>query len=148
MPLTGDYAPSPWEAVANQVADYERTDGVEGGDFMGGPCIILTSLGTKTGHIRKTPLIRVAEGTSYAVVGSMGGAPTEPQWVSNLRANPLVELQDKSQRQDYLAREVHGDEKVEWWAIATKFWPAYDTYQAATERIIPLFVLEPGKAGV
>ncbi|MEO6629604.1 MAG: nitroreductase/quinone reductase family protein [Aquihabitans sp.] len=94
MPLTGEYEPTPWEPVANQVADYERTDGVEGSDFMGGACIILTSLGAKSGKIRKTPLIRVTDGASYAVIGSMGGAPTSPQWVHNLVAKPRVELQD------------------------------------------------------
>jgi len=143
MPLTGTYEPTPWEPVAQQVADYERTDGVEGADFMGGPCIILTSVGAKSGNLRKTPLIRVTDGTSYAVIGSMGGAPTSPQWVHNLAANPTVELQDKADRRDYVAHEATGDEKARWWAIATEVWPDYDTYQQATERVIPLFVLDP-----
>jgi deazaflavin-dependent oxidoreductase (nitroreductase family) len=143
MPLSGEYVPTPWEPVAEQVAEYERSDGVEGSDFMGGRCVVLTGLGAKTGFIRKTPLIRVTDGTNYAVLGSMGGAPTEPQWVGNLRANPLVELQDMAERKDYTARETFGDEKVAWWAIAVEFWPDYDTYQEATERVIPLFVLEP-----
>lgn len=143
MPLIGDYEPSPWEPVAQQVADYERTDGVEGGEFMGGPCIVLTTRGAKSGKIRKTPLIRVEEDGRYVVIASMGGAPTEPMWAGNLRAHPLVELQDLGTRRDYVAREVEGEEKARWWAIATSVWPDYDAYQASTERIIPLFVLDP-----
>ena len=143
MPLTGTYEPSPWEPIADQVADYERTDGEEGAEFMGGPCIILTTKGAKTGNLRKTPLIRVTDGTSYVVIGSMGGAPNSPQWVTNLRTNPLVELQDRADRRDYVAREVTGDEKARWWSLATEVWPAYDEYQTKTERIIPLFVLDP-----
>ena len=143
MPLDGDYEPSPWEPIAEQVATYERTDGADGYDFMGGPCIILTTVGAKSGKLRKTPLIRVTDGTSYAVVGSMGGAPTAPQWVQNLRANPQVEVQDKAERHDYVARETSGTDKAEWWARATSVWPDYDKYQASTERVIPLFVLDP-----
>ena len=143
MPLTGTYEPSPWEPIADQVADYERTDGEEGAEFMGGPCIILTTKGARSGNLRKTPLIRVTDGTSYVVIGSMGGAPNSPQWVTNLRANPLVELQDRAERHDYLAREVTGHEKATWWSLATEVWPAYDEYQTKTERIIPLFVLDP-----
>jgi F420H(2)-dependent quinone reductase len=143
MPLDGEYEPSPWEPIAEQVAQYESTGGVEGGEFMGGPCIILTSKGATSGKLRKTPLIRVSDGTSYAVVGSMGGAPDHPQWVHNLRANPLVELQDGAERRDYAVREVDGEEKATWWSRATSVWPDYDTYQSATERVIPLFVLDP-----
>jgi len=143
MPLTGTYEPSPWEPIAEQVEQYERTDGVEGGEMQGAPCIILTTKGAKSGNLRKTPLIRVTDGTSYVAVGSMGGAPNSPQWVTNLRAHPEVELQDLADRRDYVAREVTGDEKATWWKLSTEAWPAYDEYQTKTERIIPLFVLDP-----
>ncbi len=143
MPLAGEYEPSPWEPIAEQVALFESTNGAEGNEFMGGPCIILTSVGAKSGKLRKTPLIRVTDGTSYAVIGSMGGAPTSPQWVHNLQTNPQVELQDGAVKHDLTARQLEGDEKAAWWAKATEVWPDYDTYQASTERIIPLFVLEP-----
>ncbi len=143
MPLEGHYEPSPWEPISDQVALFEATDGAEGNDFLGGTCIILTSKGAVSGNLRKTPLIRVTDGTRYAVVGSMGGAPTAPQWVHNLRANPRVELQDGPIRRDYTARQTEGDEKEEWWAHATEVWPDYDEYQASTDRVIPLFVLDP-----
>lgn len=143
MPLDGEYEPSPWEPIAEQVEQYERTNGVEGGEFMGGPCIILTSKGARSSKLRKTPLIQITDGTSYVVIGSMGGAPDHPQWVHNLRANPLVELQDGADRRDYTAREVTGNEKATWWSLATGVWPDYDTYQSSTDRVIPLFVLDP-----
>ena len=142
MSLDGEYEPSPWEPVADQVALYERTGGAEGADFMGGRCIILTSRGARSGRVRKTPLIRVTDGTNYVAIGSLGGAPSHPQWVHNLRADGHVELRDGAVVKDYTAREVDGDEKAAWWKLATEVWPDYDTYQQATERVIPLFVLE------
>jgi deazaflavin-dependent oxidoreductase (nitroreductase family) len=143
MAFDAEYEPSPWEPIAEQVELYERTGGAEGADFMGGPCIILTSVGAKSAKLRKTPLIRVTDGTSYVVIGSMGGAPTNPQWVHNLRAEPAVQLQDGPTVHELVAREVDGDEKATWWRLATEVWPDYDTYQSSTERVIPLFVLEP-----
>jgi deazaflavin-dependent oxidoreductase (nitroreductase family) len=73
----------------------------------------------------------------------MGGAPTDPQWVHNVRANPVARLQDGARIADFSVREVDGDEKATWWARAREIWPDYDAYQASTERRIPLFVLEP-----
>ena len=143
MAFEGEYEPSPWGPVADQVALYERTGGVEGNDFMGARCVILASHGARTGSVRKTPLIRITDGTNYVVIGSMGGAPTHPQWVHNLRAEPRVRVQDGAEVGDFAAREVSGDEKPRWWALATEAWPDYDAYQASTERQIPLFVLEP-----
>jgi deazaflavin-dependent oxidoreductase (nitroreductase family) len=100
--------------------------------------------GAKSGKVRKTPLVRITDGEGrYAVVGSQGGAPTNPQWVHNLRAHPTARLQDGAERPDFTVREVTGDEKAAWWARAVAAWPDYDNYQAATERPIPVFVLEP-----
>lgn len=138
MAIEGDYEPSPWEPVAAQVADYERTNGVEGSDFMGGQCIILTTVGAKSKKLRKSPLIRITDGSSYAVIGSMGGAPDHPQWVHNLWADPRARLQDMATLREYLVHEADGDEKARWWAIATDAWPDYDTYQESTDRVIPL----------
>ena len=143
MPLEGDYEPSTWDIARDQVELFERTNGAEGTVLNGAPCIILTNVGAKSGKLRKSPLIRVTDGTSYAALGSMGGAPKSPNWVTNLRVNPHVELQDGPVKRDYLAREVSGDERTRWWKLATEAWPAYDTYQTRTERVIPVFVLEP-----
>ena len=139
-----EYEPSPWEPIAEEVARYERSGGSEPSDLVGDEWIVLWTLGARSGKVRKTPLVRVADGEgNYAVIGSMGGAPTHPQWVHNVRARPLARLQDGSDLRDYAVREVDGDEKARWWSRAVQVWPAYDEYQAATERSIPLFVLSP-----
>ena len=144
MALEGTYEPSPWQPVADQVARFESSDGAEGNLIEGKPCIILWTRGRKTGTIRKTPLIRVADDTGrFAVVASLGGAPKHPVWYLNLVDDPNVALQDGAGLQDYTARVVEGDKKAEWWARATRVWPSYDEYQSKTDRAIPLAVLDP-----
>lgn len=144
MPIDAPYEPSPWEPVATQVEQYESTGGVEGGEMQGAPCVIVSTLGAKSGNQRKTPLIRVEHDGSYAAVASMGGAPQHPVWYHNLVAHPdVVTVQDGPTVLDCDAHEVTGDEKAEWWAHATAVWPAYDEYQAKTDRQIPVFVLTP-----
>ena len=143
MPLHGEYEPSPTERARKQVEEYESSGGTRGTTMNGMPVVILTSMGAKSGKLRKTPLMRVTDGEEYAVVASLGGAPKHPVWYYNLKANPHVELQDGAVRRDYLAREVTGEEKAAWWARAVETWPPYDDYQAKTTREIPVFVLEP-----
>jgi F420H(2)-dependent quinone reductase len=111
--------------------------------MQGRPVIILTSVGAKSGKIRKTPLMRVEHDGDYAVVASLGGAPQNPVWYYNLTANPHVELQDGAVKQDYQAREVHGSERETWWERAVAAWPDYAEYQKKTSRTIPVFVLTP-----
>ena len=143
MPLHGDYEPSTSSRSREQTALFEATNGEEGGDLRGRPIIVLTSVGARTGKLRKTPLMRVEHDRVYAVVASLGGAPKHPVWYYNLKKNPRVELQDRGTKRDYLAREILGDEKVLWWDRAVEAWPDYATYETKTERQIPVFVLEP-----
>ena len=143
MPLNGEYEPSPVEWVRRQVEQYESTGGVEGGTMKDQPVIILTSLGAKSGKIRKTPLMRVEHDGQYAVVASMGGAPQNPTWYANLKAHPFVELQDGADRRDYAVRELSGDEKQLWWERAVRAWPDYESYQQNTDRDIPVLLLTP-----
>ncbi len=143
MPLTGEYEPATSERTRRQAELYEATDGEQGGDLRGKPVIVLTSVGAKTGKLRKIALMRVEHEGVYAVVASLGGAPKHPTWYHNLKKNPHVELQDGPTRRDYLAREVSGEEKAVWWARAVEAWPDYASYQARTDRQIPVFVLEP-----
>jgi deazaflavin-dependent oxidoreductase (nitroreductase family) len=143
MPLTGDYQPSAASWARDQVELYERSGGTEGTEMNGRPVIILTSVGAKTGKIRKTPLMRVEHDGEYAVVASLGGAPQNPVWYYNLTVNPHVELQDGPVRKDYQAREVFGDERAAWWERAVATWPDYAEYQKKTTRTIPVFVLTP-----
>ena len=143
MPLSGEYEPSTAAWARDQAERYEATNGQEAGLLHGRPVIVLTSIGAKTGKLRKTALMRVEHAGVYAVVASLGGAPRNPVWYHNLKANPHVELQDGPVKRGYLARELAGDEKTTWWARAVEAWPDYATYQARTERQIPVFVLEP-----
>jgi deazaflavin-dependent oxidoreductase (nitroreductase family) len=143
MALPGDYEPSPSKRAADQVALYERSGGTEGTTMRGMPVIVLTSVGAKSGKIRKTPLMRVEHEGEYAVVASLGGAPKHPVWYYNLKANPQVELQDGPAKQDMVAREIAGDEKARWWARSVAAFADYAGYQEKTDREIPVFVLEP-----
>lgn len=146
MPLDGEYEPSPEQWVRDQVAQYEGSGGTEALTLRdtGLPVIILTTVGAKSGRIRKTPLMRVEHDGAYAAVASQGGAPKHPVWYFNVQADPRVELQDGPVRQDMTAREVTGAEKDRWWEWAVAAYPDYADYQARTDREIPVFVLEPG----
>jgi len=143
VPLSGQYEPSTAAWARRQAELYEATNGEHGGELRGRPIIVLTSVGAKTGRLRKTALMRVEHEGVYAVVASLGGAPRHPVWYYNLKKNPQVVLQDRAIKRDYMAREIMGSEKARWWERAVEAWPDYATYQAKTDREIPVFVLEP-----
>jgi deazaflavin-dependent oxidoreductase (nitroreductase family) len=138
-----DYAPSPSGRVRDQVAQYEATDGREGGTLEGKPVVILTSTGARTGRTRKTPIMRIARDGIYVAVASAGGAPEDPAWYHNLVATPLAQVQDGSERHLVQAREIHGAEKDRWWVVAESFWPHFPAYRQRAGREIPMFLLEP-----
>ncbi|MEY9855738.1 deazaflavin-dependent oxidoreductase (nitroreductase family) [Catenulispora sp. GAS73] len=146
MPLTGEYQPSAFDFSRDQVELYERSGGTEGTENQGKPVIVLTSVGAKSGKLRKTPLMRVEHDGEYAVVASLGGAPKHPVWFYNLTANPHVELQDGPVKKDYQAREVHDEEYETWFERAVAVWPDYAEYQKKTSRKMPIFVLTPFQA--
>ena len=143
MPLSGEYEPSTSDWARENAEKYMESGGKEGTELKGRPVILLTTIGAKTGKIRKTPLMRVEHGGEYAVVASLGGAPKHPVWYHNIVAHPQVELQDGEVTKDYEAREVFGDEKAAWWERAVAAWPDYAEYQKKTDRQIPVFVLTP-----
>ncbi|KUL41840.1 nitroreductase family deazaflavin-dependent oxidoreductase [Streptomyces regalis] len=145
MPLYGEYEPSPTKWVRDQVELYESSGGTQGTTLMdtGMPVILLTNRGARSGKIRKTPLMRVEHEGRYAVVASQGGAPKHPVWYHNIKADPQVELQDGPVKRDMRAREITGAEKDEWWERAVAAYPPYADYQEKTDRVIPVFVLEP-----
>ena len=146
MPLTGEYEPSTAERTRRQVELYERSNGTEGATLRGMPVIVLTTVGAKSGKLRKNALMRVEHDGEYAVVASLGGSPSHPVWYYNVVANPQVELQDGATRRDYTARELTGAEKALWWERAVAAYPDYAAYQRRTEREIPVFVLTPTSA--
>jgi len=143
MPLTGTYAPSPSGHARKQAEAYEASGGARANLMRGVPIIVLTTVGAKTGQLRKTPLMRVEHEGEYAVVASMGGAPKHPVWYHNVVAHPHVDLQDGPVKKDYLAHEATGEERDLWWARAVEVWPDYAAYQKRTDRQIPVFVLTP-----
>ena len=143
-----EYIPSPRQWVRDQVDLYEKSGGTDGTTLRdtGLPVIIVTHKGNKTGALRKTPLMRVQDGASYVLVGSMGGAPTDPVWVHNLRANPAVDIRDHTVVHSMRVREVKDErERGRLWKLAVAAFPPYEEYQAKTTRTIPLFVAEPGR---
>ena len=143
MPLTGEYKPSTSGWARKQAEKYEASGGAEANLMRGVPIIVLTTVGARSGGLRKTALMRVEHEGRYAVVASKGGAPEEPAWAGNMRAEPHVELQDGPRKRDYRARELSGDERAEWWTRSIAVWPDYDQYQKKTDRRIAVFVLEP-----
>jgi deazaflavin-dependent oxidoreductase (nitroreductase family) len=145
MPLEGEYAPSPKAWVREQVERYEATGGREANTLRdtGLPVVVFSTRGATSGAVRKQPLMRVEHEGAYAMVGSQGGAPTDPAWVRNLRAHPdQVTVQDGPVPWDGVAREVHGEEKAVWWKRAVAVYPLYAEYQRTTDRDIPVFVVE------
>ena len=143
MPLTGEYEPSTSDWARENAELYMASGGKEGTALKGKPVVLLTTIGAKTGKIRKTPLMRVEYDGEYAVVASLGGAPKNPVWYYNIVKHPRVELQDGTVTGDYEAREVFGEEKATWWRRAVEVWPDYTDYQQKTDREIPVFVLTP-----
>jgi deazaflavin-dependent oxidoreductase (nitroreductase family) len=149
MAIDGEYVPSTAAWVRDQVAEYEGSGGTSGTTLRdtGLPVVIVTNRGAKTGAVRKTPLMRVENEGRYLAVGSKGGAPKNPVWVYNLRTNPQVVLQDGARTWEMTAREVTGEEeRAAWWERAVAAYPPYADYQRKTDRLIPLFVLEPAEA--
>ena len=141
-----EYIPSPSDWVREQVELYESSGGTQGTTLRetGLPCIIVTNRGNKTGGIRKTPLMRVKDGDNYVLVGSRGGAPTNPQWVYNLRADQNVEVRDATEVYSMRVREIEqGAERDRLWEISVAAFPPYAEYQDRTERLIPVFLAEP-----
>lgn len=140
------YIPSPRDWVREQVELYESSGGTKGTTLRdtGLPCILFTHTGNKTGAIRKTPLMRVKDGDSYVLVGSQGGAPNDPLWVHNLRADPNIELRDRTEVWPMRVREVTDDaERKRLWDLAVAAYPPYADYQLKTTRKIPVFLASP-----
>jgi F420H(2)-dependent quinone reductase len=142
----GEYAPSPWDWVREQVDEYERSGGQSASKLMNTDwaIILLFTKGAKTGLLRKTPLMRVEHEGEYALVASLGGAPKHPVWYFNLRAHPDdVSMQDGPEPFAVSVKELSGDERQLWWDRAVAAYPPYAEYQERTERVIPVFRASP-----
>ena len=141
-----DYLPSPTDWVREQVELYEGSGGTQGLTLRdsGLPVIIVTNRGHRTGGVRKTPLMRVRDGSNYVLVGSKGGAPKNPEWVYNLRADSSVEVRDATDVFTMRVREIEDEtERARLWDLSVAAFPPYAEYQTRTTRKIPMFVAEP-----
>jgi deazaflavin-dependent oxidoreductase (nitroreductase family) len=141
LSLNGEYEPSPWKWVRDHADAVMSSGSTAGIDMKGKPIVLLTTVGAKTGKIRKTPLMRVEHDGEYAIVASVGGAPRHPVWYWNVKAHPRVALQDGEVTKEYTAREIEGEEKDLWWQRAVQAYPEYADYQQKTDRQIPVFLL-------
>jgi len=142
--LEGEYEPSQWDWVREQVAAYEASGGREANTLRGGsdPIVVITSVGSRSGKLRKNPVMRVEKDGKYVAVASKGGGPEHPAWYANFLAHPVVQLQDGPEPALYRARLLEGEERQEWWDHAVATWSTYATYQEKTDREIPVFLLE------
>jgi F420H(2)-dependent quinone reductase len=145
MTLQGEYVPSKQDWVREQVERFEASGGTEATvlERTGDPIVVITSLGARSGKLRKNPVMRVERHGTYVAIASYGGGPKHPVWYHNFLAHPEVDLQDGPVKKSYRARLVEGDERAEWWQFAVETWPTYGEYQKRTEREIPVFLLEP-----
>ena len=143
MALSGEYERGTWNWAADQAAKYEASGGQKANTVQGKPIVVLTSIGSKSGKLRKHPVMRVEHDGEYAAVASKGGDPNHPSWFYNLVAHPEVDLQDGPEPGTYTARLVTGAEREEWWARAVAAFPQYAVYQKKVDREIPVFVLSP-----
>lgn len=144
--LDGEYVPSTIEWVRDQVETYERTGGREANTLgdSGIPIVVVTMRGRSTGAVRKIALMRVEHDGEYALVASIGGAPSNPGWYHNLVADPVnVTIQDGPEPFAVTVREVTGDERAQWWERAVAVFPTYAEYEAKTDRTIPVLVATP-----
>jgi F420H(2)-dependent quinone reductase len=144
MALTGTYVPSKQQWVRDQVAAYEESNGTDATTLRQSddPIVVITSVGAKSGNLRKNPVMRVEREGKYVAIASKGGADDHPEWYHNLVAHPEVELQDRAEKHLYNARLLTGDERTEWWEYAVATWPTYAQYQQKTAREIPVFLFE------
>lgn len=142
MTISGRYVPSPTEWVRRQVETIEQTGTTASVGIQGMEVVLLTMNGV-TGTVRKVPLMRVEHEGVYAAVASKGGAPEHPKWYANLRRNPVLEVQDGTRTWVARARELAGAERDTWWQRCVEVFPSYAEYQRNTDRLIPVFALEP-----
>ena len=144
MGFDGEYGPSTWEWVADQAAEYEASNGRQANTLRdtGLPIIVMTTVGHKTGLMRKVPLMKVEHEGIYAIVASKGGAVNHPGWYHNLLADPTVLIQDGPEPFETTVRLANGGERAEWWDRSVAAFSPYAEYQEKTDREIPLFLTE------
>jgi deazaflavin-dependent oxidoreductase (nitroreductase family) len=137
-----DLLDSPTEWVADHIRAYVETDGREGHLYHGWTTLLLTTRGRKSGKPRRTALIYALDDDRYVLVGSNGGSPGHPAWYLNVVEHPEVAVQVGAEKFLARARTATADEKPALWELAASAYPLYDTYQAKTDREIPVVIIE------
>jgi deazaflavin-dependent oxidoreductase (nitroreductase family) len=132
-------SPSQW--VAEQARRYEESNGTQGTDMNGSPCLLLDYQGRRSGDWRRTVLIYGRDGDDYLIVASKGGAPQHPVWFGSLVANPEVHLRVLGERFTARAEVLSPQEKARVWPHLLKVYPPYEDYQKKTDRDIPVIRL-------
>jgi F420H(2)-dependent quinone reductase len=145
MTLVGEYVPSKAQWVRDQVEAFEASNGQEANTLRdtGDPIVVITSVGAKSGNLRKNPVMRVERDGVYVAIASKGGADDQPEWYYNFLAHPEVELQDGAVLKTYRVELVDGEERADLWKLAVDTWSTYGEYQKKTDRQIPVFKLTP-----
>jgi deazaflavin-dependent oxidoreductase (nitroreductase family) len=127
---------------AEHVRAYRESSGERGYHWRGATILLLTTRGRTSGEPRTTPLIHRTDDGRWVVVASRGGAPRNPSWFENLRADPEeATIQVRAETIPVRASTATGEERERLWSLMAEVWPAYDDYQARTEREIPVVVL-------
>jgi deazaflavin-dependent oxidoreductase (nitroreductase family) len=142
MKLPNDNIPQLPSWIVDHMRKYVETNGAEGHIWNGVPTLLLTTMGRRSGRPQMLPLIYGQDGDTLLIVASKGGAAAHPSWYLNLTAEPRVKVQVGAEKFDAVARTATAAERRRWWPLMTKIWPAYDEYQANTEREIPIVALE------
>ncbi|MDO5500114.1 MAG: nitroreductase family deazaflavin-dependent oxidoreductase [Propionibacteriaceae bacterium] len=147
MPLQGEFAEMLPGWQKDQVDQVLAAGDTRAVDLNGMPIALFIVRGAKSGLLRRVPLMRVEHDGAYAAVASKGGAPNNPEWYYSFRANPQIMIQDGTETHDYVARELSGDERDEWWERCVAAFPPYAEYQdkasSTSGRTIPVFICEP-----
>jgi deazaflavin-dependent oxidoreductase (nitroreductase family) len=125
---------------------YRETHGQRGYHWRGTTILLLTTKGRRSGEPRTTPLIHRTDGDRWVIVASKGGAPANPSWYENLLADPDATIEVLGETVPVRASTAAGEERARLWALMVEVWPAYDDYQARTDREIPVVVLGPASA--
>lgn len=136
--MADDALDSSIDWVAEHTRRYVETGGEEGHQWRGVPCLVLTTVGRKSGNLRRNALIYGVDGADHVIVASKGGAPADPLWYANLVAEPKVTVQVGAEVFDAVAETVTGADRDRLWQQMAVIWPAYEEYRAKTDRTIPV----------
>ncbi|MGH2905037.1 MAG: nitroreductase family deazaflavin-dependent oxidoreductase [Solirubrobacteraceae bacterium] len=138
---------SPADFNAQIIEEFHANEGRVGGMFEGMPLLLLHHTGAKSGKSRINPLVYQVDGGRYVIFASKAGAPTNPDWYHNLKANPNVEIEVGADTIDAIASEASGEERERLFRTQAERIPQFVDYEEKAERVIPVIVLTPTAAG-